>query len=222
MIERRRFRSAGAVGMTALVGVVAMVIFGGVAVPLHLGTIGSFRLATNQVSATGVQLEGGLDLDSATNDTAAAGDGAIPVAKVTLGTLTALRTLILEKTFDFTPLFGGLGVWKMRIDTNPLAVVTGSNVEILSPHICMNTMTMTTFGLDGRRAGTVDPTDDFLLTAASATFGDNTADAVEMEIGQLNATTLTIPNLRIRMLQGGYVTDTGGAGPYDYDCLDNP
>lgn len=216
MIERWRFRSAGSVGMAALAGVVMMVIFGGVALPLHLGTIGSFRLATNQVTATGVQLEGALDLDSATNDTAAVGDGAIPVAKVTLGTMTALRALILEKTFNFTPIVAGLGTWKLRIDTfNAAAVVTGSNVVILSPHICMNTMTMTTFGLDGRRAGTVDPTDDFLLTAATATFGDNTADAVEMEIGQLTATTLSIPTLRIRMLQGGYVAT-------DYDCLDDP
>lgn len=74
---------------------------------------------------------------------------------------------------------------------------------------------MTTFGLDGRRAGTVDPTDDLLLTAATATFGDNTTDAVEMEVGQLTATTLLIPTLRIRMLQGGYVAT-------DYDCLDDP
>lgn len=201
--------------MGALIGIVITVIFGGVAFPLHLGTIGAFRMSVNQVTATGVQLEGGLDLDSATNDTAAAGDGAIPVAKVTLGTVTALRRLLLEKTFDFTPVVGGLGVWKLSIDTtNAAAVVTGTNVVILSPHICMNRMDMTTFSLDGRRAGTVDPTDDFFLTAAAATFGDNTADAVEMEVGQLTATTLLIPTLRMRMRQGGYVAT-------DYDCLDD-
>ena len=63
-----------------------------------------------------------------------------------------------------------------------------------------------------RRAGTADPRDDLVMTAATATFGNNTADAVELEVTQLSAASLSIPNLNIRMLQGGYTAA-------DYDCL---
>lgn len=212
MTERRRFWSAGAVGTVALATITWFILAGGIALPLHLGSIGSFRMFASQLVATNVTLAIDLDTDSASNDTSLAGDGALPVAAVGVGTLTSATGLVIEKTFDFAPLVPSLGTWRMRIHSLPAATVTGSGLTILTPHLCANTVTLGTFGFNGRRAGTADPRDDLLMTAATATFGNNTADAIELEVTQLSATALSVPNLQIRMLQGGYAAA-------DYDCL---
>ncbi len=212
MTERRRFWSAGAVGTVALATITWFILAGGIALPLHLGSIGSFRMYASRMIATNVTLAVDLDTDSAATDTALAADGAVPVAAIGVGTLTSATGLVIEKTFDFAPVVPSLGTWKFKLYTLPAATVTGSGLTILTPHLCANTVDLGTFGLNGRRAGTVDPRDDLLLTAATATFGNNTADAVELEVTQLSATSLSVPNLHIRLLQGGYTAA-------DYDCL---
>ena len=212
MTRRLRFWSSGGIGMGVIVSFVLMLL-SGVAFPLHIAGAGTMMVFTGQVSANSFALQVGYDVDSATNDTSAAGDGALPSTILDLASVPALTNLMIQKRFDFSPVVPGLGLWRLVISSG--GIVSATTLHIEAPHLCANTSSMLNFSANARRAGTVAPPlanlqDDLDLTIGSVTLGDNTPDAVEIEAGLLTAASLAVPSLDIRMSQGDY---TGN------DCL---
>ncbi len=206
MTRRLRFWTSSGVGVAVLVSFIIMLL-SGVALPLHIAGAGTMVVTTGQVAASSFALQVGLDADSASNDTSAAGDGSLPATILDLASVPSLTNLVIQKRFDFSPVVPGLGLWRLVISSG--GVVSGTTLHIEAPHLCANTSAMGSLSVNARRAGTVAPPianlqDDLDLTIGSVTLGDGTAGAVEIEAGLLTAASLSVPQIDIRMSQGDY------------------
>lgn len=214
MTRRLRFWSSGGIGMGVIVSFVLMLL-SGVAFPLHIAGAGTMLVSTGQVTATGFALTPGLDLDSASNDTVAAGDGSLPAMILDLASAPLLTHLVIQKRFDFSPVVPGLGLWRLVISTGSPGATSATALHIEAPHLCANTSSFGNFYANARRAGPNsdgiagpaydDLKDDLDLTIGSVTLGDNTAGAVNIEAGLLSAGSLSVSSVDIRMTQGDYV-----------------
>lgn len=189
MTDRVRAGIAGTLGVGILTAMLLVFLFGGTALPLHLGNLGSFVVQTSALEADDFSLRPRIDGDSGTRPGAS-----LPAGFVSIGNVRTLDNLVLQKEFNFGTVVDGLGVWTLAV-TSP--DVRASGLSLYSPHICAARVDFR--GLDVNGITASDPRDTFVLAADSAVLGD-----VNIESTQLNANSISLPGLQVKMRQGGY------------------
>ncbi len=189
MISKLRFRLAAGLGVAGLTLVLATFVFGGVAYPIQLGNIGTFKLAVKQVKGGAFSLtpngkSGGETVPAGLSnigDAASSGNG--------------MTGMVLEKSIDLgdvIPPAKGTQ-WTLRVSSDQK--VTGTGIKLNSPKLCMASSNFEGVQLGG----------GFTLDAKQVELTD-----LRMEATSMQASSLAIPGLRVEVVPGGYSADLFG------------
>lgn len=191
MISTVRFRIAATLGVVGLTVVLATFVFGGVAYPIQLGNIGTFKVAADQVQGSSFSL----------TPNGAGEGGQVPAGLSDIGDAASgdngMSGLVLEKSIDLgdvVPPAKGT-VWTLRVSSDQK--VTGKGIKLNSPQLCMSDSQFQGVGLGG----------GFALDADQVTLSD-----LRMEATSMQASSLAIPGLRVEVRPGGYSADLFGDG----------
>lgn len=192
MVNRLRFTVAGGVGFVALAVVVLTFFLGGAAYPVQLGNIGSFNVSVDALSASDFSL---------TPSAGGGGGDGLPAGLASLGDASSgengMEGLVLEKEIDLgevvPPAEGE--VWTLRISTN--STVTGSGVQMDSVQLCAADSQMDEVNLG----------EGFALDAGAVSLSD-----LRMEATSLQASSLSMPNLRVEVVPGPSDSELFGDG----------
>lgn len=196
MVHGVRFAVAAGVGVVALTVVILTFLLGGAAYPVQASNIGTFHVAVDQVDAGDFSLtpagEGG-------------GDEALPAGLAKLGDASsgdrAMRGMVLEKEIDLgsvVPPAEGK-VWTLRVASD--APVTGSGITMDSVQLCAANSTLSKVNLGG----------GFALEAGAVSLSD-----LRMKATSLQASSLSIPDLRVEVVPRSYDGELFGQG----SCLE--
>jgi len=178
---------AAALGTGVLTAMLLVFLLGGTALPLHLGNVGSFLLATSRLEAEGFRLTPDVDRDSGTEPGAA-----LPAGYVTLQDVRALEDLRIDKAFDFSALVDGLGTWTVSLSSPS---VRASGLGLHTPHLCAASAEFRELGINGITAAS--PADALAVTADGLVLTDASIEAT-----QLDASTISLPGLELRLTPG--------------------
>jgi hypothetical protein len=192
MVNRLRFTVAGGIGVVALSVVMLTFLLGGVAYPVQLGNIGSFRVAVDSVSAG--------DFSLTPSEGGGGGEG-LPAGLANLGDASSgdhgMQGLVLEKEIDLgeviPPAEGE--TWTLRISTE--GNVTGSGVQMDAVQLCAADTDMQDVSLG----------DGFALDAGSVSLSN-----LRMEATSLQASSLSMPDMRVEVLPEPYDGELFGSG----------
>ena len=189
MISTLRFRIAAGLGVAGLTLVLATFVLGGVAYPIQLGNIGTFKLAVKEVKGGGFSL----------TPNGKGGGGKIPAGLSNIGDAASggngMTGMVLEKSIDLgdvVPPAKGTR-WTVRVSSDQK--VTGTGIKLNSPKLCMANSKFHGVQLGG----------GFTLDADQVDLSD-----LRMEATSMQATLLAIPGLRVEVVPGGYSADLFG------------
>lgn len=193
MLSPVRLRAHLALLVVVLTGLLTALATNAVALPLYLGNVGNVQIGATAIRGTGFDL--GLAVDPDSGETG----GALPVGELAFESAD-IDDLRLEKEFDLSALLGpgGGGTWKLAISAT--GTTTASGLRLDAAGVCADSIGFGPgFAVNGAGAATADVTDDLSLGASTITLG-----APGIEATYLTTTGITLDDIRIDVVRGGY------------------